>query len=263
MKKKTSEEKVAEKMLPDTNLTLNDLKEAEYNPRRITPEGMSGLKASIRTLGDISGICFNKKTGRVFAGHQRLKALKEEYGNTLRIEGKENAPVIVCPARPADGDRPATPEYRFDIRVVEWDTDLERLANVSANNPHIQGTWDDKLEEVLGQIGNDFPDLAEDLRIPDLDLDLVIGKTGGKESKGADGEERGAKPERLEKADIAGEDDRAGRFLLVYTSPEERKQWCARLGFPLDTDKIVWTVDDLDDIAKETATEDGADAPNQ
>lgn len=245
MKKKTSEEKVADAMLPETALTLNDLKEAEYNPRRITPEGMDGLKASIRTMGDISGICFNKKTGRVFAGHQRLKALKEEYGDTLRIEGKENAPVIVCPARPAQGNRSATPEFRFDIRVVEWEPDLERLANVSANNPHIQGTWDDKLEDVLGQIGNDFPELATDLRIPDLDLDLVIGQAGGKTMERADGEETSRKPKGLDKAEVAGEDDRAGRFLLVYTTPEEKAYWCDLLGVPADTDRVVLTVDDM------------------
>jgi len=124
-------------------MKIDDLKEAEYNPRKITPEAIDGLKASIRTLGNISGICFNKRTGRVFAGHQRIRALKEEYGDDLFMEGTEDAPVIVCPERQAAGHRPATPEFRFDVRVVDWPEDLERIANITANNPHIQGDWTD------------------------------------------------------------------------------------------------------------------------
>lgn len=245
MKKKSVEEKVAEKMLPPTTLTIADLKEAEYNPRRMSPEALEGLKASIRTMGDLSGICMNKKTGRIFAGHQRLKALKADYGEALRVEGNEDAPYIACPARPAEGTRPATPEFKFPIRLVDWPEDLERLANVTANNPHIQGTWDDKLEDILGQIGNDFPELAEELRIPDLDLDMVIGKTSGT-GQGTDGKGGSAeKPGRPPAPEVQGEDDRSGRFLLVYTTPEEKAFWCNVLGLPEGTDRVVLTVDDM------------------
>jgi len=238
-------------------LKPDDLQGVEYNPRRMSPEAFDGLKASARTLGDISGICYNKRTGRVFAGIHRVKALKEEYGDDLRIEGADDAPVLVCPARKAAGHRPETPEFRFNIRVVDWPEDLERLANVTANNPHIQGVFDENLEDILGQIGNDFADgLAEDLRIPDLDLDMVIGKTGTG-GPGKEGASPAVKPGRPPAPEIHGDDDRAGRFLLVYTSPEERQRWCEKLGFPPDTDKVVWTVDDLDDIAEGEA---GAEA---
>lgn len=142
-------------------MKIEDLKPAQYNPRAITPESLKGLKASIRTMGDISGICYNKQTKQVFAGHQRIKALTEEYGGNLLVEGPDDAPVLVCP----NGNR-------FPIRVVDWPEDLERLANISANNPHIQGNWTDDVLEVLKQAEKDFVDLGKELRIPDLESDL-------------------------------------------------------------------------------------------
>jgi hypothetical protein len=226
-------------------LKPDDLQGVDYNPRRMSPEAFDGLKASARTLGDISGICYNKRTGRVFAGIHRVKALKEEYGDDLRIEGADDTPVLVCPARKAAGHRPETPEFRFNIRVVDWPEDLERLANVTANNPHIQGVFDENLEDILGQIGNDFADgLAEDLRIPDLDLDMVIGKTGTG-GPGKEGASPAVKPGRPPAPEIHGDDDRSGRFLLVYTSPKEKAYWCNLLGLPEETDRVVITVDEM------------------
>ena len=64
---------------------VRDLKEAPYNPREITDESIAALKTSLTTFGDISGIVFNERTGHIVAGHQRLRSLKEEFGNKLGI----------------------------------------------------------------------------------------------------------------------------------------------------------------------------------
>jgi site-specific DNA-methyltransferase (adenine-specific) len=56
---------------------------------------------------------------------------------------------------------------RFAVRVVDWDEATEKAANITANNPHIAGTFTDGLEALLAEtklaIGNEaFCDLELD-----------------------------------------------------------------------------------------------------
>lgn len=55
---------------------INDLKPADYNPRKITPESFTVLKDSIRRFGMVKPIILNG-TGILTAGHQRIKACRE------------------------------------------------------------------------------------------------------------------------------------------------------------------------------------------
>jgi ParB-like chromosome segregation protein Spo0J len=55
---------------------MSDLKPAPYNPRRIDERAQAGLTASIEQFGDISGITWNKRTGHIVSGHQRVEQLK-------------------------------------------------------------------------------------------------------------------------------------------------------------------------------------------
>jgi len=56
--------------------SLADLRAASYNPREITQEALEGLGHSLEEFGDISGIVWNKRTGHLVAGHQRVEALR-------------------------------------------------------------------------------------------------------------------------------------------------------------------------------------------
>lgn len=51
---------------------LDDLAAAPYNPRRISEDAAAGLRGSIETFGDLSGIVWNERTGNLVAGHQRV-----------------------------------------------------------------------------------------------------------------------------------------------------------------------------------------------
>lgn len=42
---------------------------------------MKGLSYSIAEFGDLSGITFNERTGELVCGHQRVKALRAQYGD--------------------------------------------------------------------------------------------------------------------------------------------------------------------------------------
>jgi DNA modification methylase len=121
---------------------ISDLKAAKYNPRKISPEALAGLKKSVQLFGDLSGITFNKRTSNLVSGHQRVKALKETYKN-IKIEGNE---IFT-----QSGDK-------FKIRIVDWPLEKEKAANQAANNQHIAGEYTLKAVEILEDIKIEFPD---------------------------------------------------------------------------------------------------------
>ena len=110
---------------------LNKLKLAPYNPRRMSDIEFENLKNSIKKFGYVEPIIINKRTGYVVGGNQRLKALKELYGNK-------------------------------EIKVIEVDLSEkeEKALNLALNK--ISGRWDEiKLSEILNEISND--EISNDL----------------------------------------------------------------------------------------------------
>lgn len=97
------------------------LNAAPYNPRIALEPGMpeyEKLKHSIETFGNVEPIVWNKRTGNVVGGHQRLSVLKNM--------GYETVPCS----------------------VVDLDDTDEKLLNIALNK--IKGQWDyDKLEDIL------------------------------------------------------------------------------------------------------------------
>lgn len=124
-------------------LTLDDLKPADYNPRVITEKAANGLKTSLQRFGDIGGLVFNRRTGRLVAGHQRMEQLRAAHGDGLALRHvADGDPRVVAP----DGNE-------WPVRIVDWDEATEKAANVAANNPAIQGDWDDgKLQSLLEEL---------------------------------------------------------------------------------------------------------------
>ena len=102
-------------------IRIEKLKASEYNPRKDLKSGDAGyekLKRSIQEFGYVEPIIWNKATGNVVGGHQRLKVLKDL--------GEEE---ITCV-------------------VLELDETKEKALNVALNK--IQGEWDtDKLTAIL------------------------------------------------------------------------------------------------------------------
>lgn len=137
------------KRLPATP-RLEDLSEAPYNPREIDEQSLDALKASLQEFGDIAGITWNRRTGHLVAGHQRMRGLRERYGDQLRM----SRGVIQCP----NGET-------FRVRVVDWPLKKEKAANVAANNPEIAGWFTDDIVDVLEAVD---PGLMDSLRFDEL-----------------------------------------------------------------------------------------------
>lgn len=106
-----------------------ELLPAEYNPRKDLKPGdeeYEKLKRSIEEFGYVEPVIWNKTTGRVVGGHQRLKVLID-LGIT-----------------------------EVDCVVVEMDEAKEKALNIALNK--ISGDWDkDKLALLIADLqGEDF-----------------------------------------------------------------------------------------------------------
>lgn len=128
-------------------MKVSDLKPNEKNPRRISDKQKERLKKSLEEFGDLSGIVYNKRSGKLIAGHQRAEILKDA------IVDEENKVIRV-----ADGT-----EYIY--REVDWDQKKEVEAMIAANAHG--GEWE---EDSLRQLVEDTPDIDFDLIGLDEDL---------------------------------------------------------------------------------------------
>lgn len=152
-----------------------DLLPADYNPRKDLKPGdaeYEKLKRSIEQFGYVEPVIWNKTTGRVVGGHQRLKVLMD-MGMT-----------------------------KVDCVVVEMDEDKEKALNIALNK--ISGDWDkDKLALLIADLqGADF-DVSltgfEPAEIDDLFKDTL--KDGVKDDDFDVGAER-EKPTMTKHGDI-------------------------------------------------------------
>lgn len=102
-------------------LPISEIKPAEYNPRKDlkpTDREYKQLKKSIEEFGFVETLVWNKRTGNLISGHQRLKILKE-------LGVKE-----------------------IEVSVVDLPIEKEKALNVALNK--IQGDWDEaRLVELL------------------------------------------------------------------------------------------------------------------
>lgn len=145
-------------------MKIADLRPADYNPRSITDKALAGLKTSLKEFGDISGIVWNKRTGNLVSGHQRVRALREEFGDELEITKQH----LLLPT----GEQ-------VKVRIVDWDETKERAANLAANNPMIQGDFTSELAAVLEGVELSLPEnLSLDLNLPEM-KDLAPQRGGG------------------------------------------------------------------------------------
>ena len=113
-------------------IKIEKLNPATYNPRKELKAGDSEyekLKRSIEEFGYVEPIIWNKTTGNVVGGHQRLTVLKD-LGNT-----------------------------EVDCVILELDEIKEKMLNVALNK--IQGEWDnDKLSALLTELDSSAFDVS-------------------------------------------------------------------------------------------------------
>ena len=115
------------------------IKNAEYNPRFMGEREKKRLRTALKENGLVSALTWNRRTGNLVGGHQRLEQLDA-------LEKNEDYELTVC--------------------VVDVDEKQEAKLNVQLNNPSMQGEWDvDKLYEMT----QDFDLSMEDMGFSSTD----------------------------------------------------------------------------------------------
>lgn len=108
---------------------LAELTKAPYNPRKITPEQAKALQRSLTEFGTVEPIIWNKQTGHIVGGHQRLDALQ------------------------------ALGETETDVLIVDMPEEREQALNIALNK--ISGDWDNgMLSDVLLSMHEELRELT-------------------------------------------------------------------------------------------------------
>lgn len=134
---------------------LCDLVPADYNPREISESELGGLDATVTKYGLVQPIVWNRRTGNIVGGHQRLKVL-------LRHDVEEAI-----------------------IAVVDLSLEHEKALNIALNNPATQGQFTDGLQSLLREVQNDDAELFTDLHLDKL-LDDMPNDTDWADALGMD-----------------------------------------------------------------------------
>lgn len=113
-------------------ISIDKLKPAKYNPRKNLKPGdpeYEKIKRSIQEFGYVEPIIWNKHTGNVVGGHQRLKILNE------------------------------LGEKEIDCVIVDMDETREKALNIALNK--ISGQWDMPiLKDLLQELDTGAIDMA-------------------------------------------------------------------------------------------------------
>lgn len=125
-------------------INRSQITNADYNPRIIDEQSKEKLQNSLLEHGLVQPLVWNKNTGNLVSGHQRLQQLDI-------LEDSEN--------------------YSLDVAVIFVDEYEEAQLNVKLNNQSLMGDWDlDKLAAMNLDLGVDFEDMGFD----ELDIDFLF-----------------------------------------------------------------------------------------
>lgn len=120
------------------------IKNAPYNPRQIDKDSAERLRKSLSEHGLVDLPIWNRRTGNLVGGHQRISQLDA-------LEGSK--------------------DYDLMVNVIDVDEREEAQLNVQLNNPDLQGDWDfQKLADMAG----DFDLSFEDMGFSDLSVDMMF-----------------------------------------------------------------------------------------
>lgn len=161
-------------------MQVADLKPNKRNPRKISAEKKAMLSKAIEEFGDLGGIIFNKRTGQLVGGHQRVSVIPKDAA--VEIEHKYKKPTRT--GTTAEGHIVIKGE-KFKYREVDWPLEREETANIAANQHG--GNWeDDKLKEIVNDLIKSGVDM-DLIGFSQAELEDLLAGTDGSEDTGQSG----------------------------------------------------------------------------
>lgn len=197
--------------------TINraDIKNAEYNPRIMDKEAKKRLKAGLKKHGLVSTLTWNRRTGNLVGGHQRLEQLDALERNK---------------------------DYSLDVCVIDVPIEEEAILNVQLNNPSIQGDWDfDKLVEMSDEFDIDFID---DMGFTKMDVDTMFGGLFSEayeepEKKEVEGKLDEIKAVREKSRERYAENAESNYWAtIIFKDEAEKKEFFRKISMPM-TEKYI------------------------
>lgn len=201
-------------------ISRKDIKRAPYNPRLIDSENKKRLEAGIKENGLVEPIVWNKRTGNLVSGHQRLSILD-------KLEQSK--------------------DYEIDVAVVDVDEKTEKKLNVQLNNSSMQGTFD---FELLGDLALEFDNGLFDLGFSDFDAEMMFGANDRfqellPDSPGVEAtktELREIKEHRREMKEKYSEEQSADYyFVVVCKSQQEKSDLLSQMSLPISEQYVTST----------------------
>jgi hypothetical protein len=186
----------------------SQLADCPFNPRQISDEARRRLRANLEKIGLTHPPVWNKRTGHIISGHQRIHIIDSIMG---------------------------TSDYTIRVAVVDLDPKQEKEQVVFENNGEAQGQWDlEKLEKLFREDKIDI----EAAGFNTADIFQMFGDSPLIEQP----EELAAAAERVRAAreaydktveKSAGDRDDPHFYLMViFRDNTEREKFTAALGLP-------------------------------
>lgn len=195
----------------------SDIQKASYNPRLIDEENKKRLEKGIKTHGLVEPLVWNKRTGNLVSGHQRLAILD-------KLEKSK--------------------DYELDVSVIDVDDAEEKRINIQLNNASMQGTYD---YDMLGELALDIGDSLEDLGFSDFDAEIMFGTSDkfqellpdSKAVETAKGDIREIKENRERMKEKYSQEQNADfYFVVVCKDQKEKDDLLGKMSVP-NTEKYV------------------------
>ena len=199
------------------------IKNAPYNPRTISDKAFKMLKKNLKNRGLMTTLVWNKQTGNLVSGHQRLKALDA-------LEGTE--------------------DYYLTVAVVNLSEKEEKEQNIFFNSTTPQGQFDfELLNTLLDDVdpfaaGFDEADLniiGYDLSASNLITDAqaeteneILDFFAPAEKKPATADEIKAEKNRITKQAAERMDEGERYVSILFDSYADKAAWMRRMGFNAD-----------------------------
>lgn len=124
-----------------------DIKKALYNPRTLDDYSRQKLRSSLETHGLVEPLVWNRRTGNLVGGHQRISQLDD-------LEG--------------------TDDYRLSVSVIDVPLKQEMELNVALNNQLAQGRFD--ADALIAMLKSDVAPDIEAMGFTMEDLELQFGE---------------------------------------------------------------------------------------
>lgn len=204
----------------------SQIKNASYNPRKISDENFKRLKKNLKRVGLLSTIVYNEQTGNIISGHQRIKVLDI-------LEKSE--------------------DYELTVAKVSLDEKEEKEQNIFFNNASAQGEWDrDLMLEVIGDVDLTNTGFDEvDLSMIGIEFDIEKHQNESVEdtikeferikSENKQKNEESTDPDKKNWKDIKKEinkghknQDKEDFVVLSFDNYENKAAFMQRFGFPAD-----------------------------